>query len=410
MAKLMLTRRSLLTSGAAMASGLSMPFVHGAYAAGKLSCGFWDHWVPGANEPLARLCREWADKEKVDLTVDFITSQGDKLALTATAEGQARSGHDILQLSDWYAAAQADNLKLVDDLVTALIKEHGKVLLGSEYIGRQQGRWIAVPTGLQTTGQIPCARIDYFKQFVGFDITRMYPVGAPPDKALTDAWTWDGFLVAAQKCAAAGRPFGMPLSTWSDLVNWVSAVFAAQGAQLVDEEGNVTVKSDAVREVLAWFQKIVPSLPPSVFAWDNAANNKWLISGQGALIMNPPGAWAVAVRDAPDVAQQLWTFHSPSGPKGRFDPCNFGFGGSGISRPINPRPRACSPICRPALRSNNSSPEAAASTFRPMRSCAISRRRRKNSRPRVPSTITRRARMWPPCLPVIRRRRASARR
>ena len=58
MATLMLTRRSLLTSGAAMASGLSMPFVHGAYAAGKLSCGFWDHWVPGANEPLARLCRE----------------------------------------------------------------------------------------------------------------------------------------------------------------------------------------------------------------------------------------------------------------------------------------------------------------------------------------------------------------
>jgi len=119
----------------------------------------------------------------------------------------------------------------------------------------------------------------------------------------------------------------MPLSTWSDAVNWVSAVFAAQGAQLIDEEGNVTVKSDAVREVLAWFQKIVPSLPPSVFAWDNAANNKWLISGQGALIMNPPGAWAVAVRDAPDVAQQLWTFHSPSGPKGRFDPCNFGFWG-----------------------------------------------------------------------------------
>ena len=78
-----------------------------------------------------------------------------------------------------------------------------------------------------------------------------------------------------------------------------------------------------MREVLGWFQKIVPSLPPSVFAWENAANNKWLISGQGALIMNPPGAWAVAVRDAPEVAQQLWTFHSPSGPKGRFPPSSL---------------------------------------------------------------------------------------
>ena len=40
-----------------------------------------------------------------------------------------------------------------------------------------------------------------------------------------DAWTWDGFLDAAQKCAAAGHLFGMPLSTWSDSVNWVGAVF-----------------------------------------------------------------------------------------------------------------------------------------------------------------------------------------
>ena len=35
--------------------------------------------------------------------------------------------------------------------------------------------------------------------------------------------------------------------------------------------------------------------------------------------MNPPSAWAVAVRDAPKVAEQLWTFPSPKGPKGRFD-------------------------------------------------------------------------------------------
>ena len=153
---------------------------------------------------LAKLCREWADKEKVELTMDFITSQGDKLALTATAEAQARSGHNVLQMSDWYVAAKVDNLEPVDELVASLIKEHGKLLLGSEYIGRQKGRWIAVPTGVQTTGQTPCARIDHFKQCVGLDVARTYPAGAPPDEALADAWTWDGFLAAAEKCAKAG--------------------------------------------------------------------------------------------------------------------------------------------------------------------------------------------------------------
>ena len=41
--------------------------------------------------------------------------------------------------------------------------------------------------------------------------------------------------------------------------------------------------------------------------------------------MNPPSAWAVAVRDMPKVAEQCWTFPSPKGPKGRFDPGNTNF-------------------------------------------------------------------------------------
>src|SRR4029077_14707039 len=137
--------------------------------------------------------------------------------------------HDILRMSDWYVAALADNLEPVEELVTSLIKEHGKVVLGSQYVSKQKVKWIAVPTGVQTTVQIPCARIDYFKQFVGLDVTRMYPSGALLDQTLADTWTWDGFFAGAGKCAKAGYPFGMPLSTWSDSVNWVSAVFAAQG-------------------------------------------------------------------------------------------------------------------------------------------------------------------------------------
>jgi ABC-type glycerol-3-phosphate transport system substrate-binding protein len=80
------------------------------------------------------------------------------------------------------------------------------------------------------------------------------------------------------------------------------------------------VKSDATKQVLEWFKKLVPFLPDGVFAWDDSSNNKALISGQSALIMNPPSAWAVAVRDARPVAEQCWTFPSPKGPKGRFDP------------------------------------------------------------------------------------------
>jgi hypothetical protein len=92
------TRRTVLQTAAATAL-LGTPFVRGAHAAGKLSVGFWDHWVPGANEPLEKLCREWAEKEKVELKTDFITSNGDKDLLTVAAEAQSKSGHDILSFT-----------------------------------------------------------------------------------------------------------------------------------------------------------------------------------------------------------------------------------------------------------------------------------------------------------------------
>jgi ABC-type glycerol-3-phosphate transport system substrate-binding protein len=119
----------------------------------------------------------------------------------------------------------------------------------------------------------------------------------------------------------------MPLGQTGDSANWIGAVFNAHGAELVDKDGNVTVKSDQVKQVMEWFKKLVAVLPKDVFAWDDSSNNKALISGQAALIMNPPSAWAVAVRDAPKVAEQCWHFPSPKGPKGRFDPAQPSFWG-----------------------------------------------------------------------------------
>ena len=65
-------------------------------------------------------------------------------------------------------------------------------------------------------------------------------------------------------------------------------------------------------------KKLMAVNPPEVYAWDDAGNNRWLISGKGSSIMNPPSAWAVAKRDNPTVAANCWTHPMPKGPKGRF--------------------------------------------------------------------------------------------
>jgi ABC-type glycerol-3-phosphate transport system substrate-binding protein len=76
MRKLKISRRRFIaTTAVASTAFVAAPFVHTANAAGKLSIGFWDHWVPGANNATKLLVDEWADKEKVEVSIDYITSQ-----------------------------------------------------------------------------------------------------------------------------------------------------------------------------------------------------------------------------------------------------------------------------------------------------------------------------------------------
>ena len=310
-------RRFVSTTAAASAAVIAAPFVRTAHAAGKLSIGLWDHWVPSANAASKALIEEWAAKEKVDVQIDYITSQGEKLLMTAAMESQSKSGHDILTLRTWWAHEYAKNLAPVDDIVEPLIKQNGAVNETVKYLGYADGHWLAVPATPGSNIKGPCSRIDLMKQHAGIDVQALYPAGQPPK---AENWTLDTFLKAAEACHKAGFPFGIGLGTTTDSVDTIGAIFQSFGATLVDASDKITVKSDAVREALDYYTRLARFFPPDAPAWDDATNNKWLVSGKGALIMNPPSAWAVAKRDAPQVAEQLWTHGMPSGPKGRFAP------------------------------------------------------------------------------------------
>lgn len=310
-------RRFIATTAAASAVAIAAPYVRGAHAAGSLSIGFWDHWVPGANDTLTRLTKEWAEKEKVEVKIDYIPSQGDKLLLTAAAEAQAKAGHDLLAHQAWLPQDYAKILEPVTDIMDPLIKQNGKVNATVEYLGRANNQWIAVPATVGSQIKGPCSRIDLMKQHAGIDVQAMYPAGGPPK---ADAWTLDAFLKAAEACHKAGVPFGIGLGTTTDSVDTAGAIFHSFGAQLVNKDGQITVKSDNVRKAMEYYKKLASFFPPDAPAWDDASNNKWLVSGKGAMIMNPPSAWAVAKRDAPQVAEQCWTHGMPAGPAGRFAP------------------------------------------------------------------------------------------
>src|SRR3954470_17372521 len=139
-----LSRRGVVAGG--VAAGLvAAPFVRGAYAAGTITIGLWDHWVPGANDVQSAIIKEWADKEKVDVKVDYITSQGNKLLLTLQAEAQSHSGHDIMEFTNWESAQYNQTLENHDDVVKQVVANNGPIDPAVEYLGKYEGRWLGVP-------------------------------------------------------------------------------------------------------------------------------------------------------------------------------------------------------------------------------------------------------------------------
>jgi ABC-type glycerol-3-phosphate transport system substrate-binding protein len=88
------------------------------------------------------------------------------------------------------------------------------------------------------------------------------------------------------------------------------------------------VDSPEVHAVLDYTRKLGRFLPSDAASYDDASNNRALISGKSALIMNPPSAWSVAKRDAPKIAEDCWHFPCPTGAKGRYIPYNYCFYGA----------------------------------------------------------------------------------
>ena len=314
------TRRAVLKAAAlGSAAAIAAPYVKGTYAAGTVSIGAWDHWIPDANGTLTALCNEWSARNNVEVKVDYITSLGAKLELTAAAEAQAGTGHDVLHHPVWNIGVHASKLEPLNELAGELINKYGPISPEFEYLGKIKGTWRGIPSTRGCLVYPCCSRLDLYKQYAGIDLRDIFPADESKwNQAKLDTWNWDTYLTSAEKLYQAGYPVGLPMGQTNDSVNWVGAFFRAYGVVMVDAKDDIRVDSDETRAALEYLKRLMAVNPPEVYAWDDAGNNRWLISGKGSGIMNPPSAWAVAKRDNPNVGEICWHHPMPKGPKGRF--------------------------------------------------------------------------------------------
>ena len=97
-----------------------------------------------------------------------------------------------------------------------VVARNGPIDPAVEYLAKFKGKWLGVPMTRGTLLLGVCSRFDLMKEHAGIDIQAMYPAGKPPADA---DWTWDDFLVAAEKCHKAGHAFGLPLGVTTDTIS-----------------------------------------------------------------------------------------------------------------------------------------------------------------------------------------------
>jgi len=115
---------------------------------------------------------------------------------------------------------------------------------------------------------------------------------APEDKELTDKWNWD-FADAAEKVFQGWLSVGMPLGTTS--TRWIGRRCVRQPRVGAGMPKAMSPSNPMRPPGVEWFRRRCRS-SHRMSSLGRRPHNKWLVAGKGALIMNPPSAWAVGAR------------------------------------------------------------------------------------------------------------------
>ena len=291
---------ALATGAAAIAAPIV--FTRGAYAQDRvLKVVHWKHFVPDYDKYFDVFAKEFGDKNKCKVEVDYIATADLPTAIAADISRQG--GHDVFHLNGTGAWLYDQVLVDVSEVANRLGKEFGGWLPEAKDIDFVRGKWLAIPAWY----------IAY-----PFIINRGYFNQAGAD--YSDKTTWQDLLTAGAKLKKAGYPFGIPFSQTPDSNDNLLPLLDSFKAYLYDKDGNVSFRKKEIVEALKYGQAFFrETMTDEVLSWDDTSNNRFIASGKGSLICNPISAYRTAAKDNPDVYKNLEVVKTPIGPAGRIN-------------------------------------------------------------------------------------------
>lgn len=281
-------------------SGKSSTRATSAAAKPKLRILQWSHFVPEYDKWFDGFAARWGEEHDIDVTVDHVTAED--VRLRASAELSSRRGHDLVAFTGTPTGGIEDDVIDHRDIVAEIEAKVGPMLpaIARGLHNPKTGKYVGVSDGW-------AAQVVNFRR-------DLWPSGegAAPD-------SWEAILRAAPRLKAAGTPIGVNLSSNSiDSQTTTWSLLFAFGASLQNEAGDLTLDSPAAVEAVKFGESLYRSgMTADTLTWDNFADNRFLASGKGSLVIDPVSALRATEKQDPELAAKIALAPPPSGPAGR---------------------------------------------------------------------------------------------
>jgi multiple sugar transport system substrate-binding protein len=130
--------------------------------------------------------------------------------------------------------------------------------------------------------------------------------------------TWAELLKHGKVLKAQGNPVGIAISHSNDANTTLASVLWSYGARTFEADGkSPAINSEKTAQVIEWYKELYKdAMEPEVLSWDDASNNRFLLSGKGSWIHNPISAWVAAVTSKQPIADDIAFHNSLAGPGG----------------------------------------------------------------------------------------------
>jgi multiple sugar transport system substrate-binding protein len=273
----------------------------------EISLLSWNHFVPASDDKLREQAATFSKQPGVKVRIDTIAHL--QIPSKLAAEVQTQSGHDITILQRSHTYLYKKHLASVTDLAENLGRKHGGWYDFARDYCFVDGNWI----GLYWL----------FGTFPG-----LYNKAHFDAAGLKAPSTWDDLLQAGRVLKKQGHPVGIAISQCADANTTFWSILWSYGGKVVEADGKtVAMRTPEMKATLEYYKALYDgAMTNEVLSWDDASNNRCVVSGHCSWIHNPISAYETARTKNMPIHNDIYLHSTPAGPAGRY----WGMGGGSL--------------------------------------------------------------------------------